>query len=112
MPSIRKTKKEIRYTCGDLASELLIAAHLVNGFNTKLTSEIIGDIASLQVDALDKCTFSFDKVKADFENVRAYRVARGKYIAAAFQKLTEQFAADMQKIIDKMNAAMPKAEEE
>lgn len=107
MASIRKTKKEIRYACGDLASELLIAAHAIKGFDMTETRHIIGDIASLQVDALNKCSFAFDHAKADFENGKAYRQARAKYVAAAFRKLNKDVTEKTQAIVDRMNAAMP-----
>ena len=107
MSSIRRTKKEIRYACGDIAAELLIAAHAIKGFDRVATNEIIGEIASLQVDALAKCSFDYDKVRSDFENGKEYRKARRQYVAAAFRKLHEEVAGRMQAIVDKMNAAMP-----
>ncbi len=107
MASIRKTKKEIRYACGDLASELLIAAHAIKGFDMAETRHIIGDIASLQVDALHKCSFAFDRARSDFETGKEYRSARSKYIAAAFRKLNKEVTEQTQAIVDRMNAAMP-----
>lgn len=105
MASIRKTKKDIRYACGDIAAELLIASHIVKGIDRKQTNKIINDIASLQVDSLSKCSFDFDKSHADFENAKAYRAARHAYTAAAFRKLKEEMAGRMQAIVDEMNAA-------
>lgn len=105
MASIRKTKKDIRYACGDIAAELLIASHIIKGVDREQTNKIINDIASLQVDSLSKCSFDFDKSHADFENAKAYRAARHKYTAAAFRKLKEEMASRMQEIVDKMNAA-------
>ena len=55
MASIRKTKKSIRYACGDIAAELLIASHAIKDFNRSETAGIINDIAGLQVDSLAKC---------------------------------------------------------
>lgn len=107
MSSIRRTKKEIRYSCGDIAAELLIASHAIKGFDRTTAREIIGEIASLQVDALSKCSFAYDKSLSDFENGKEYRKARRKYVAAAFRKLHEEVANRMQAIVDKMNAAMP-----
>lgn len=107
MASIRKTKKNIRYACGDIAAELLIASHAIKDFNRAETNKIISDIASLQVAALSKCSFDFDKAKSDFENGKAYKDARRKYAAAAFHKLNEEMGKRMQEIVDKMNAAMP-----
>lgn len=107
MASIRKTKKNIRYACGDIAAELLIASHAIKDFNKAETTKIIGEIASMQVDALAKCSFDFDKAKSDFETGKAYRQARSKYASAAFHKLSEEFGKRMQEIVDQMNAAMP-----
>jgi len=107
MSSIRKLKKEIRYACGDIAAELLIASHVLKDFDRTKTNEIISDIASLQVDALSKCSFSYDKIMADFENAKLYRKARHAYTAAAFKKLQDEMEQRMQAIVDKMNAAMP-----
>lgn len=106
MASIRKTKKDIRYACGDIAAELLIAAHIVKDFDRQQTNKLINDIAALQIDALSKCSFDFDKVPADFEDGKAYRKAKHVYTAAAFRKLKEEMAASMQKIVDEMNAAV------
>ena len=108
MASIRKTKKTIRYACGDIAAELLIASHAINDFDRTKTTDIIQDIAALQVNALSKCSFDFDKTPSDFENGKAYRTARNKYATAAFHKLDEEMKSRMQAIVDKMNAAMPK----
>lgn len=107
MASIRKTKKNIRYACGDIAAELMIASHAIKDFNQEETGKLIGDIAGLQVDALSKCSFSFDKVKADFPNGKDYRLARSKYASAAFHKLNQEMNKRMQDIVDRMNAAMP-----
>ena len=107
MASIRKTKKGFRYACGELAGELLVASHSIEDFKHEVTPEIIGQIAALQVDALTKCSFAFDKSKKDFADLKAYRKAKKAYSAAAFRKLHEEVANRMQSIVDSMNAAMP-----
>lgn len=107
MSSIRRTKKEIRYACGDIAAELLIASHAIKEFDQKTALDIIAEIARLQVDSLGKCSFTFDKAKADFADEKEYRKARHQYTAKAFAKLHENMSAEMQAIVDKMNAAMP-----
>ena len=107
MSSIRRTKKMIRYACGDIAAELLIASYAIKDFNRDETANIINDIASLQVDALSKCNFIFDKSKSDFENEKSNRETKNKYYSAAFRHLKDEMSTRMQKIVDKMNAAMP-----
>ena len=112
MSSIRKTKKQVRYACGDVAAELLIAAHAIKDFNKEDAYKIIEDIASLQIDTLSKCKFAYDKVQADFEDKAAYRKARHQYYKAAFKKLNDEYAKHLQEIVDKMNATMPKSVKE
>ena len=104
MASIRKTKKDIRYACGDIVAELLIASYIVKGIDKEETNRIINDIASLQIDALSKCSFDFDKSLGDYENGKEYRAARHAYTAAAFRKLKEDMATRVQEIVNKMNA--------
>lgn len=107
MSSIRRIKKQIRYACGDLSVELLMASYALDGFDTSKTAEIMGDIASLQVDALKKCTFAFDKVRADYSDDAAYRKARHSYNKAAFDKLRAEINERLKAIVKEMNAALP-----
>ena len=95
MASIRKVKKSVHYTCGDLAAEILIASHAIN------------DIASLQTDSISKCSFSFDKARKDFENEGAYNKAKAAYYHAAFKKLIDSFNERVVEIVKEMSAALP-----
>ena len=68
MANLIDLKKEVRYACGELAAECMIAAHYVEGVDPKAMSEIVGKIASLQGSALSHVSFSFDKTQKNFEN--------------------------------------------
>lgn len=108
MSSIRKFKKQIYCICGDIADEILIAAHATKDFDKEKAYSIVGDIASLQVDTISKCKFSYDKIRKDFDNDAAYRRARHAYTKSAFCKLHEDLETRLQETVKAMNAAMPK----
>lgn len=107
MASIRKFKKQVRYACGDMAAETLIASYYINGFSRQDAEKIINDVANLQVDTLGKCKFYFDKVAADFANRSEYRKARRRYFKAAFNKLHDNFRQGMEAVVKEMNGALP-----
>ena len=107
MANIRKVKKSVHYTCGDLAAEILIASHAINDFDREKAYKIVNDIASLQTDSILKCSFSFDKVRKDFENDAANNKAKTAYYHAAFKKLIDSFNDKVVEIVKEMNAALP-----
>ena len=107
MANIRKVKKSVHYTCGDLAAEILIASHAINDFDREKAYKIVNDIASIQTDSILKCSFSFDKVRKDFENDAAYNKAKTAYYHAAFKKLIDSFNDKVVEIVKEMNAALP-----
>ncbi|MDE6098902.1 MAG: hypothetical protein K2L80_09345 [Muribaculaceae bacterium] len=107
MSSIRKFKKQVRYACGDLAAETLVASYYINGFAREDAHRIICDVAALQTDTISKCKFYFDKTRRDFGNEAEYRKARRAYFKAAFGKLRENFRASMENIVKEMNKALP-----
>lgn len=107
MSSIRKFKKQVRYACGDLAAETLVAAHTIAGFSREAAHALINRIAALQTDTLSKSNFSFDKVRRDFANEVEYRKARRHYYRTAFATLHNNFEAAVKDIVKDMNAALP-----
>lgn len=107
MANKQQLKKHIRYVCGDLAAEIMIAAHMLRGFDKAEVSKIVGQIAALQEQTLKNVSFSFDKAARDFDNKAAYRKARTEYFHKAYHKLLADFGESVQKIVDQMNAAMP-----
>lgn len=109
MANLRDLKKEVRYACGELAAECMIAAHYVEGVDPKAMSEIVGKIASLQGSALSHVSFSFDKTQKNFENRAAYLKARKEYFKKAYASFREKFNEKVVEIVRDMNAALPQS---
>lgn len=107
MANKRELKKEIRYVCGDLAAECLLAKNFVKGVDKKAMTDIVIRIADLQLSALDHATFSFDKLPHDFENGRAYHKARREYYRKGYASLRTKFYDKVKEIVKDMNAAVP-----
>ena len=91
----------------DLAAELLITSSLVKGFDPAQVAEIVGHIATLQVNALSNASFAFDKTASSFDNVHDYRKALHAYNKAAYTKFKAEFNGHLAAIVKEMNAAMP-----
>ncbi|MDO5395612.1 MAG: hypothetical protein Q4F07_06580 [Bacteroidales bacterium] len=109
MANKRQLKKNVRYTCGDLAAEILIASHVYKGFDRKEVVRIVSEIASLQEGTLKHISFSFDKSRASFESASAYNAAKAAYYRTAYKKLMAEFNEKVAAIVKDMNAAMPQA---
>ncbi len=109
MANKRNVKKEIRNICGALAAELLSAAACIPGFDEARVNELVGRIATLQVNGLSHCSFDFDKTPADFETPRAYHAARRAYNRAAFNKLASDTREEVNAILKEMNAMLPQS---
>lgn len=108
MANKRTLKKQIRYICGDIAGESLLAKMLIPGVDKDAITDVIVKAAELQTTALCRTNISFDKAPKDFENKAEYRAARKKYYRQAFGKLSETFNNQVLAVVKEMNAAMPK----
>ena len=102
MANKRDLKKQVKYICGDLATECMLAAEYVKGVVPAEMHKIVAEIASLQTSALASATFGFDKTEAEFESKAAYN-------KKAFAALREKFNNKVQEIVKQMNAALPQA---
>lgn len=109
MANKRDLKKEIKYVCGDLAAECILAKNFIKGVDSKAMTAAIGEIASLQTAALSNVSFSFDKYPSDFPTGHAYHKARREYYAEAYKVLRDKFYDKVQEIVKQMNAALPQA---
>lgn len=107
MPNKRTLKKQIKYICGDLAAECMIATDYVPGVDRDAMFKCVAEIAALQTGALANSTFSFDKVPSDFATVAEYHKARRAYYKAAYTALREKFNDKINSIVKAMNAAVP-----
>lgn len=107
MANKRQLKKYIRYVSGDIASEILVASAFDSRIDRAKVEEIIRAIAKAQTQALDHCSFSFDRAVKDFETPAAYRKARHAYNKMAFDKVGTEFRQAVEAIVKEMNEALP-----
>lgn len=113
MATKRQLKKKIAYVCGELAAEVLLAAHLMNGVDRKAVNKIVNDIASLQTLALSRVSVAFDKVPADYAGDAAlFNKERTAYYKKAYASLKSDFGDKVLAIVKDMNAAVPASERE
>lgn len=112
MANKRNLKKQIKYICGDLAGECIVAKHFIPGIDEAKMNEVAFEIASLQTTSIMRVSFSFDKVVADYESKKAYNIAKSKYFAEAYKKLISDFNQGVQSIVSKMNHALPAEQKE
>jgi hypothetical protein len=70
MANKRILKKQIKYVCGDLAGECIMAIHFVEGIDVEQMQNVIFDIATLQTTSLKRVTFSFDKTASELAKVK------------------------------------------
>ncbi|MDE6489738.1 MAG: hypothetical protein K2L49_01095 [Muribaculaceae bacterium] len=108
MANKRNLKKQVRYICGDLAGECIMAREVFPSVNAEDANNIVIEIAGLQTSTINKMTFAFDKCVRDFENRQAYNKARSAYYSAAYKTLTEEFNASTKEIVKKMNSLLNK----
>ena len=108
MANKRNLKKQIRYICGDIAGESLLAKNLIPGVDSKAMTDVIVKVAELQSTALCRTNIAFDKTPKEFENKARYNAAKAKYYRQAFGKLSESFNNQVLSVVKEMNAAMPK----
>lgn len=112
MANKRVLKKQIRYACGDLAGECILAIHFIEGMDVEKMQDVVFEIASLQTATLQRVSFSYDKTKADFDSEHAYSVAKAKYFKQAYNTLRADFDEKVQEIVKSMNALLPQAQKD
>lgn len=109
MANKRDLKKRVRYICGDLAAECVMARQLVPGVDKDKMRDIVEKIAGLQENTLKRMSFSFDKSERSFDNRHTFIVAKTEYFHKAFNKLVSEFNDTVEEIVKEMNAALPQA---
>lgn len=112
MANKRILKKQIRYVCGDLAAECILAINFIEGINVEKMQEIVFEIAALQSTSLSHVSFSFDKIAADFASSHDYKIAKKSYNKAAFRTLKKEFDQKVQDIVKSMNNLLPQAQKD
>ncbi len=108
MANKRQLKKAICRACGQMAGESLMAQAATNFDNAEKWDEIVIDAALLQVSGLKKTNSKFEQRPKDFENGRAYKKARRAFFKANEKELAAMMHSETQKIVEKMNALLPK----
>lgn len=107
MASKRQLKKRISAVCGELASELLLASHIIDGIDRTAVNKLIGEIAALQINARDRVGVAFDKTPRDFADRAEYNKARNAYYTKAFESLRKEFGAKVVDLVKEMNQVIP-----
>lgn len=108
MANKRNLKKQIKYICGDIASESVLAIQFMPNIDQEKMANVINDIAKLQFATLEHLTFSFDKSPRDFADAKAYKKARAEYFKKAYDSVRKEFNEKVEAIVKEMNAALPK----
>ncbi len=112
MSSKRSLKKLVRYMCGDIAAECIIARDIVPGIDAAVMNDLVFKIARVQAATLGKITFAFDKTASDFENAAQYKRARHEYMKKAYRSLKIEFNKQVDEVVKEMNAALPQAQKD
>lgn len=112
MSNKRDLKKQIKFVCGDIACECIMARNFIPGVDAEKMNKNIYDVASLQTSTLKRVSFVYDKVVSDFENKSAYQKAKSRYFADAYKKLNSDFNDSINAIVKSMNDALSKEQKE
>lgn len=108
MANKRDLKKRIKFICGDIACECIMARNFFVGVDAEKMNNNVYEVASLQTTTLKRVSFAYDKVVADFENKKAYQKAKSKYFADAYKKLHSDFNDGINAIVKLMNDSLSK----
>jgi seryl-tRNA synthetase len=103
MKSKRDLKKQVRYVCCDIVSELLLVGELVPEEKQDEVAQLVVETAVLQEQTIKHATFGFDKSIRDFANGAEYRKARRSYYRQAYAALHKEFNESLAKIVDSLN---------
>lgn len=112
MANKRILKKQIKYACGDLAAECIIAINFVDGIDVNKMQDVVFEIAELQTNTLKRVSFIYDKIISDYESKHDYAIARSKYFKQAYTTLRKDFDQKVREIVKSMNTLLPQAQKE
>ena len=103
MKSKRDLKKQVRYACCDIVSELLLLGEVVPEEKQDQVAQLVVETAVLQEQTIKHISFGFDKTKREFANEADFRKARGAYNRQAFGALRKEFNEQLGKIVSSLN---------
>ncbi|MDE7410417.1 MAG: hypothetical protein K2M94_00050 [Paramuribaculum sp.] len=112
MANKRNLKKQVRYICGDLAGECIMARDFIEGIDADKMNDVILRIAGLQVNSLKNASFSFDKTPKSYASLKEYHKAAHTYYNEAYKTFYAEFNKQVEEIVKAMNALLPKAQRE
>ena len=112
MANKRDLKKQIKFICGDIACECIIARNFIPGVDVEKMNQNIFDVAILQTSTLKRVSFVYDKVASDFADKKQYLKAKRQYFAEAYKKLNSDFSDAINSIVKSMNDALTKEQKE
>ena len=112
MANKRTLKKQIKYACGDLVGECILAINFIESIDVAKMQNVIFNIAAVQTTTLKRTSFSFDKTKSEFDSVFAYNVAKTKYFKLAYKALKGSFDQDVLAIVKSMNELLPQSQKD
>lgn len=110
MANKRNLKKQIKYICGELAVECILAREYVEGIDADAMNKMVYEIADLQEKSLKNVYFSFDKTPQDFESLKDYHKAVSAYYHNAYKVFYQEFNKHVASIIHSMNTLLPQAQ--
>ena len=92
MANKRGLKKGIKYICGDIAGECILASYTFEGIDIQKLNELIIKTAELQDNTVKKVSVSFDKNLKSFDaDAKDHKKANRKYIKNCYNTLINQF---------------------
>lgn len=112
MANKRDLKKQIKYICGEVAVECILAREYMEGINADKMNDVVFEIAELQQKSLKNATFAFDKTPKDFDNGKEYNRAANAYFKNAYKVFYAEFNKHIQAIVKQMNELLPAAQRE
>ncbi len=110
MANKRQLKKAIKYACGEMAGQCIYAENTFENADIDKWDNIIINIALLQEEGVNRVSVDFDKTPSDFANKKEYNKARRIYFKQVEKALSEYMHTQAEKVVEAMNALIPKAE--
>lgn len=112
MTNRREFKKHVKYVCGDIAAECIIAKYYIKGIDVNKMDEIVIRLATLQETMLSRSNVNFDKTPKTFASFADYKKNRKKFMSKAFESLNVIFDKEILDIVKEMNKLLPQEQKE
>ncbi len=107
--SKRQLKKHIDRVQDEVVQVVIPAAMYAGLVSEEKVEEMLAKIAQLSQQAKDRLAVTFDKKMPAFDSSDAYRKAKLQYYKQAYGRALSEYEAEVQKVIDPINAAAKEA---